>query len=210
MISHSNRVLLFVLGLFALGFILSPGFSPTRSLNQRYHSNVMSDFSLANHLEVSLSQTSATATPSLSVSVKNTHPSTPLTLLKWDSPLDPLALQLGLVSVTPAGASAPVDMPTIKVSRAMPPGADSLVTLQPGESASSVVELRDMFVPKATWAQGKAEVSMKGRWAAVWPGLSKDDLLADLRKLSALGGGGDGVLTGEWESPTVRVEVQPV
>ncbi|KAK7702039.1 hypothetical protein SLS64_009900 [Diaporthe eres] len=170
----------------------------------------MSDFSLANHLEISLSQASATATPSLSVSVKNTHPSTLLTMLKWDSPLDPLALQLGLASVTPAGASAPIDMPTIKVSRAMPPGADSLVTLQPGESASSVVELRDMFVPKDTWAQGKAKVSMKGRWAAVWPGLSKDELLEDLRKLSALGGGGDGVLTGEWESPTVGVEVQPV
>lgn len=210
MISHSNRVLLFVLGLLVLGFILFPSFSPTRPLNQRYHPNVMSDFSVANNLEVSLSQASATVTPSLSVSVKNTHPSTPLTLLKWDSPLDPLALQLGLISVTPAGASAPLDMPTIKISRAMPPGADSLVTLQPGESASSVVELRDMFVPKVTWAQGEAKVSMKGRWAAVWPGLGKDDLLGDLQKLSALGGGGDGVLTGEWESPTIGVEVHPV
>ncbi|KAI7781335.1 hypothetical protein LA080_014881 [Diaporthe eres] len=209
---HSNHVLLFVLGLFALGFIFVPGFSPTKPLSQRYrdHLYVMSDFSVANHLEISLSQVSATATPSLSVSVKNTYPSTPLTLLKWDSPLDPLALQLGLVSVTPAGASASIDMPTIKVSRAMPPGADSLVTLQPGESASSVVELRDMFVPKDTWAQGEAKVSMKGRWAAVWPALGKDDLLGDLKKLSALGGGGDGVLTGEWESPTIGIEVQPV
>ncbi|KAL1866906.1 hypothetical protein Daus18300_006609 [Diaporthe australafricana] len=167
----------------------------------------MSDFSVANYLEVSLSQAPATATPSLSVSVKNTHPSTPLTLLTWDSPLDPIALQLGLVSVTPAGAPDPIDMPTIQVSRAMPPGADSLVTLGPGESASSVVELRDMFVPEATWAQGRAEVSMRGRWAAVWPGLGKDDLLGDVEKLSALGGGGDGVLTGEWESPTIGIEV---
>lgn len=167
----------------------------------------MSDFSVANNLVVSLSQASATATPSLSVSVKNTHPSTPLILLRWDSPLDPLALQLGLISVTPAGAPAPIDMPTIEVSRAMPPGADSLVTLRPGESASSVVELRDMFVPEATWAHGRAEISMKGRWAAVWPGLAKDDLLRDLQKLGALGGGGDGVLTGEWESPTIGIEV---
>lgn len=208
MISHSNRVLLFVLSVLALGFIVFPGFSPTRPPSQQHHLYVMSDFSVADNLEVSLSQASATATPSLSISVKNTHPSTPLTLLKWDSPLDPLALQLGLISVTPAGASAPLDMPTIKVSRAMPPGADSLVTLQPGESASSVVELRDMFVPKATWAQGEAKVSMKGRWAAVWPGLGKDDLLGDLQKLSALGGGGDGVLTGEWKSPTIEIEVQ--
>lgn len=207
MISHSNRVLLFVLGLFALGLILFPGFSPTRPLSQRYHFSVMSDFSVANNLEISLSQAPATATPSLSVTVKNTHPSTPLTLLTWDSPLDPLALQLGLVSVTPAGTQAPIDMPTIKVSRALPPGADSLVTLQPGESASSVVELRDMFVPKATWAQGKAEVSMRGRWAAVWPGLDKDELLEDVQKLSALGGGGDGVLTGEWESLAIEIEV---
>ncbi|KKY34267.1 hypothetical protein UCDDA912_g05756 [Diaporthe ampelina] len=169
----------------------------------------MSDFSVADNLEVSLSQASATATPSLSVSVKNTHPSTPLTLLKWDSPLDPVALQLGLVSVTPAGASAPIDMPTIKVSRAVPPGADELVTLRPGESAGCVVELRDMFVPQVAWARGEAMVSMKGRWAAVWPGLGKDDLLGDLQKLSALGGGGDGVLTGEWESPAIGIEAQP-
>lgn len=206
MISHSNRVLLFVLGLFTLGFIFSPGFSPTRPLSRYYNLHVMPDSSLADNIEVRLSQASTAATPSLSVSVKNTHPSTPLTLLKWDSPLDPLALQLGLVSVTAAGTSTPIDMPTIKVSRAMPPGADSLVTLQPGESSSSIVELRDTFVPKDTWAQGKAKASMKGRWAAVWPGLDKDELLGDPEKLSALGGGGDGVLTGEWESPTIEVE----
>lgn len=206
MISHGNKVLLLVLGLFTLGFILFPSFSPTRLLDQHYNFDVMSDFSLADNLEVSLSQASAAATPSLSVSVKNTHPSTPVTLLKWDSPLDPLALQLGLISVTATGASAPIDMPTIKVSRAMPPGADSLVTLKAGESASSVVELREAFVPKDTWAQGPAKVSMKGHWGAVWPGLLKDDLLGDLEKLRALGGGGDGVLTGEWESPTKEIE----
>lgn len=206
MTSHSNRVLLFVLGLFTLGFIFSSGFSPTRLLSRYYNFHVMPDFSLADNLEVGLSQASAAATPRLSVSVKNTHPSTPLTLLNWDSPLDPLALQLGLVSVTAAGASAPIDMPTIKISRAMPPGADSLVTLRPGESASSVVELRDTFVPKETWAQGKAKVSMKGHWAAVWPGLNKDELLGNPEKLSALGGGGDSVLTGEWESATIDIE----
>lgn len=205
MTSHRNRVLPFVLAIFALGLLFFQGSSPTRPLTQRYHPHVMSDFSLAKNIEVSLSQAPATTTPSLSVSVKNTHPSTPVTLLKWDSPLDPLALQLGLVSVTPAGAQAPIDMPAIKVSRAMPPGADSLVTLQTGESADSVVELRDTFVPEDTWAQGKAKVSMKGPWAAVWPGLGKDDLLGDLEKLSALGGGGDGVLTGEWESPMIEI-----
>lgn len=205
MISHSNRVLLFVLGLFTLGFIFSPDFSP-RLLSRYYNFHVMPDFSLADNLEIRLSQASAAATPSLFISVKNTHPSIPLTLLKWDSPLDPLALQLGLVSVTAAGAAAPLDIPTIKVSRAMPPGADSLVTLRPGESASSVVELRDTFVPKDTWAKGKAKVNMKGRWAAVWPGLVKDELLGDLEKLSALGGGGDGVLNGEWELPMIEVE----
>lgn len=206
MSSHSNRVLLFVLGLFFLFFILFPGFSPTRLISHRHNFHVMSDFSLADNLEIRLSQASGATSPSLSISVKNTHPSTAVTLLKWDSPLDSLALQLGLISVTAAGAPAPIDMPTIQIRRAMPPGADSLVTLQPGESASSVVELRDSFVPEDTWAQGKAKVSMKGSWGAVWPGLVKDDLLADLEKLSALGGGGDGVLTGEWESPTIGVE----
>lgn len=202
MTSHSNRALLLILGLFVLGVIFFPGFSPTRPISQRDHQYVMSDLSLAN-LEVSLSEAAPADTPRLSISVKNTHPSTTLTLLRWDSPLDPLALQLGLISVTAAGASAPIDMPTIQVRRAMPPDAESLVTLQPGESAASVVELRDTFVPKDVWAQGKAKISMKGSWAAVWPGLKKDDLLGDLEKLNALGAG-DGVLTGEWESPAVE------
>jgi hypothetical protein len=206
MISHSNRVPFFVLSLVILGFfLLCPDFSPKRKLSQGYHLFMMPEFSLAKNLEISISQASASsAAPSLSISVKNTHPSTPVTLLKWDSPLDPLALQLGLISVTPAGASAPVDMPIINVRRAMPPGTDSLVVLQPGESVSSVVDLRDSFVPGETWDKGKAKVGMKGQWGAVWPGLTKDDLLADPEKLSALGGG-DGALTGEWESPTISV-----
>ncbi|KAG8162046.1 hypothetical protein KVR01_007811 [Diaporthe batatas] len=203
MTSHSNRALLLVLGLFVLGVVFFPGFTPTRPITQRDAQHVMSDLSLDN-LEVSLAQASPADTPRLSVSVKNTHPSTTLTLLRWDSPLDPLALQLGLIAVTPAGgASAPLDMPTIQIRRAMPPDAESLVTLRPGESASSVVELRDSFVPRDTWAQGKAKIGMRGSWAAIWPGLRKDDLLGDVERLSALGGG-DGVLTGEWESPTVE------
>lgn len=202
MTSHSNRALLLVLGLFVLSVIFFPGFSATRPISQRNHQHVMSDLSLAN-LDVSLSQASPADGPRLSISVKNSHPSTTLTLLRWDSPLDPLALQLGLISVTPAGASAPIDMPTIQVRRAMPPDAESLVTLPPGESVTSIVELRDTFVPEDTWAQGKAKIGMKGSWGAVWPGVKKDDLLGDLEKLNALGAGDD-VLTGEWESPTIE------
>ncbi|KAI8152202.1 hypothetical protein K4K49_009801 [Colletotrichum sp. SAR 10_70] len=85
-------------------------------------------------LQLSLSQTVASKAPSVSVSVKNTSPDTPVTILKWNSPLDEAALGLGLVSITPAGASEPIHIDAVKLTRKMPPNAESLVTLLPGES----------------------------------------------------------------------------
>ncbi|KAI8241891.1 hypothetical protein K4K53_003867 [Colletotrichum sp. SAR 10_77] len=85
-------------------------------------------------LHLSLSQTVASKAPSVSVSVKNTSSDTPVTILKWNSPLDEAALGLGLVSITPAGASETIHIDAVRLTRKMPPNAESLVTLLPGES----------------------------------------------------------------------------
>ncbi|KAH0443088.1 hypothetical protein CcaCcLH18_01201 [Colletotrichum camelliae] len=156
-------------------------------------------------LQLSLSQTAASKTPSVSVSVKNTSPDTPVTILKWDSPLDEAALGLGLVSITPAGASEPIRIDAVKLTRKMPPSADSLVTLLPGESVSNVIELRQPRVPEDALKAGEAKVMMKGRWMAIWPGLTTKDLLQQPQKLQSVGAGAGGSLTGDWKTETVEV-----
>ncbi|KAI8203695.1 hypothetical protein K4K52_005241 [Colletotrichum sp. SAR 10_76] len=159
--------------------------------------------SFLSNLEVSVSQ-SASSPPSVKVSVKNTHPDTPVTIIKWNSPLDPIVLGLGQVSVTPAGASEPMHIAAIKVGRKMPPGPESLVTLKPGESAENVVELREPRVPGDVWKAGKAKVSLKGRWMAVWPALTTEELLQKPEKLQSIGAGPES-LQGDWETETIEV-----
>ncbi|EQB44517.1 hypothetical protein CGLO_16737 [Colletotrichum gloeosporioides Cg-14] len=156
-------------------------------------------------LQLSLSQTAASKTLAISVSVKNASPDTPVTILKWNSPLDEAALGLGLVSITPAEASEPIRMDAVKLTRKMPPGADSLVTLLPGESVSNVIELREPRVPEDVWKAGKAKVMMRGKWMAVWPGLNTKELLQQPQKLQSVGAGAGGSLTGDWKTETVEI-----
>ncbi|KAJ3578153.1 hypothetical protein NPX13_g2412 [Xylaria arbuscula] len=157
---------------------------------------------LAN-LQVDISQ-STDSPHTLSVSVTNTHPSVPVTILKWNSPLDPAALGLGLLEIVPAGGTEPIQIQTIKISRLMPPKAESLVTLRPLESAMNTVELREPMVPSDIWSAGPAKVTMKGRWMAVWPEITEEDLLSDTEKLKSVGAGA-GSLVGEWESGSVEI-----
>ncbi|ETS75348.1 hypothetical protein PFICI_12292 [Pestalotiopsis fici W106-1] len=156
------------------------------------------------NLQTNVSVTSKNP-PIISVSVKNTHSSEVATILKWESPLDPAALALGLVSVIPAGTTEPIRINALKISRAMPPGSESLVTLGPGESATNTLELREPIVPGSVWASGDpATVWLSGRWMAVWLGLTKDDLQKDMQKLQAVGAG-VGSLIGRWESNKVLI-----
>lgn len=159
---------------------------------------------LLSDLRVTLSQESSTSPPTIQVSVKNSNPSTTVTFLKWNSPLDPAALGLGLVSITPTGSSEPVSINGIKISRPMPPGEESLVSLSPGESTTDYIVLREPVVPSDVWDKGIATVDMKGRWMAVWPGLTKDDVLQDPQKLKGVGGGQKSS-TGEWASNSIKV-----
>ncbi|OJD30460.1 uncharacterized protein BKCO1_6000050 [Diplodia corticola] len=159
------------------------------------------------HLHVSVAQ-SSTSPPTLTLTLKNTHPSTTLTLLNWESPLDPLALQLGLISVYGGGSDEPLPLATIQVSRKLPPGRDQLVSLGPGESKSQDVVLREPVVPlkKVKEAGGKTvKVACKGRWKAVWAPAEGAAGVAEkaLEKMEA----DEGAVSGEWEAEAVEVEV---
>ncbi|GJC83405.1 putative secreted protein ARB_00926 [Colletotrichum liriopes] len=155
---------------------------------------------LAN-LAVRIRQTSSSP-PTLALSVTNNHDA-PLTILRWKTPLDPLAIQMGLVSITPEGNSEPLELPTIELRRVMPPPQDDLVTLQPGERREQEVVLKEPIVPLDQLGK-TARVAVKGKWQTVWPTTADKLSKETIEKLQF----GDGVLTGEFESEAVDVIIR--
>uniref|UniRef100_A0A8H7N2Z1 Uncharacterized protein n=1 Tax=Bionectria ochroleuca TaxID=29856 RepID=A0A8H7N2Z1_BIOOC len=97
----------------------------------------------------------------------------PVSILKYEAPLDPLVLALGKLQITPAGADAPLDLPKIAVRRVWPPTRDQLVTLEPGESQQNPVQLREQVVPPSDLT-GEVSIQLKGRWQAVWSKRKED------------------------------------
>ncbi|RYP47852.1 hypothetical protein DL768_006169 [Monosporascus sp. mg162] len=155
-------------------------------------------------LVVSARQTGTTSPPRITFGVTNTSPR-PVTVLAWDSPLDPLALQLGRVAVTPSGGGQrPLDFPTVQVRRRMPPAPEDLVTIEPGETAENEVVLREALLPPERLGR-RATVVCRGGWAAVWPGLRAADVGEQAR--AELGANKDAV-KGSYESEPFEIEVE--
>lgn len=117
-------------------------------------------------LQLSLAQVPDASPTTIRITVTNTG-SSPVTLLTYDSPLDPSALPLGLLSITPAGASAPLDLPVAHFRRIWPPTRSLLVALAPGESTYSDVFFRETVVTAEELGE-KATVVVRGQWTAVW------------------------------------------
>lgn len=109
---------------------------------------------------------SSSAPLKLTISVTNNH-DRPLTLLTWNSPLDPSALQLGLLKFKQVGSGKLIEIPTIQVSRQMPPGRDSLITIEPRETKEQDIELKEPIIP-LDQIKGDVEVSCHGRWMSLW------------------------------------------
>lgn len=148
------------------------------------------------HLSVRIRQTSSSP-PTLALSVTNNHDA-PLTILRWNTPLDPLAIQVGLLSITPEGKDEPLEFPTIQLRRVMPPPQQDIVTLQPGERKEQELVLKEPIVPLDQLGKG-GRVAVKGKWQTVWPTTADKLTKETIEKLQF----GDGVLTGEFESETI-------
>ncbi|KAI1769937.1 hypothetical protein F4818DRAFT_434771 [Hypoxylon cercidicola] len=151
-------------------------------------------------LQVSVRQVSVTP-PKLEIAVTNTH-AEPVTVLTWNSPLDPLALQLGLLSFVPAGSDGPIDIPTIQVRRKMPPGADSLATIGAGQTREQELELREPIVPLGR-LRGTVSVACRGEWMSVWP--SEADVISKESLENA--GAGEDAFRGSFQSEAVDIEI---
>lgn len=190
---------------FAVVFILfswtiwSPVDAGASSVSSQETRNDMSD-PVVSALKVSVRQTSSEP-PKLMIGVTNTH-SGPVTVFTWDSPLDPLAVQLGLLSFTPEGKDGPIDIPTIQVRRLMPPGDQAYTTIEPGQTEEREVILKKPMVP-LDQLQGKVKVVCKGTWKSVWA-TKKEDISAESLKNA---GADEASLKGGFESEPVDIEL---
>ncbi|RYP42161.1 hypothetical protein DL767_000526 [Monosporascus sp. MG133] len=207
-----SRLLRTIAPLLALGLVLVYWISHSQN-HQHYYYYILSYFApffstaatmtdATSSLVVSARQTGTSSPPKVTFGVTNTSPR-PVTVLSWDSPLDPLALQLGRVAVTPSGEGRPLDFPTVRVRRRMPAAPDDLVTIEPGETAESEVVLREALLPPARLGR-RATVVCRGAWAAVWPGLRAADV--GERARAELGADKDAV-KGTYESEPLEIEV---
>lgn len=161
----------------------------------------MSGQNALSKVAVSLKQTE-TSPPTVVATVTNKGDGV-LTLLNWDSPLDPSAVALGVFSLTPEGASAPLDLPTIAFRRIMPPHPENLVTLQPGESTTATVQFQEPAVPVSELGR-KAKVRCQGTWASAWPGYTAEQLTPEvLDKLQF----GDAAVSGPFQSEEIELIV---
>lgn len=188
--------------------------SGSGSVSGSTHHNI----DISSSLNVSSRQT-GTSPPRITFSVTN-NSSRPLTILAWDTPLDPLALQLGraTVSVLTPGRTdeeqqppQPLDLPIIQIRRKMPPGPEALVTIEPGATAENDVVLREALVPpekllEIAAAGARLSVACRGRWTTVWPGRA-ENVTEEMRK--ELSGGGT-VLSGAYESEPLELKIDPV
>jgi len=116
------------------------------------------------------------AFPTVLLSVTNTSKNKPYTILSWSSPLDPLALQLGLFSLVVLPSGRRIQINAIMLKRHTPPTDDAYVTIEPGATKQQEVLIREPSVDVAGLAGKTVLVSWLGseRPIAVWEAKKED------------------------------------
>lgn len=140
-------------------------------------------------VRLSKSEQQETRTIHLSILNENTRP---VTLLTWDTPLDPSALSTGILQIVDASTGEIIPGPGLKLNRLLPPPRDALVTILPGSTVEKELEL------KAPWLARKGRsvtVLAEGSWRAVWTKSAEDISDEELAAMT-----GEEVMTGPFGS----------
>ncbi|KAF9692858.1 hypothetical protein EKO04_009261 [Ascochyta lentis] len=150
------------------GYYISQSPSPSSAMSQTS--------SEVPGLSLSLSQVSKNP-PTLRVTLKNDHPDTPYSLLKWGTPLDAAALNTGVFKISDADSGAEIEQVIIQIRRKMPPGQDQLASVKPGAEESVEVVFDRPWMPETKPAKYKvkAEGTLKGVWDKVKSEVTDDD-----------------------------------
>ncbi|KZM22044.1 uncharacterized protein EKO05_0007887 [Ascochyta rabiei] len=127
-------------------------------------------------LSLSLAQVSKDPA-TVRVTLKNNHPDTPYSLLKWGTPLDAAALNTGVFKINNADSGAEVEQVIVQIRRKMPPGQNQLASVEPGAEESVEVVFDRPWMPEAKPAKYKvkAEGTLWGVWDKVKSEVTDDD-----------------------------------
>lgn len=107
------------------------------------------------------------------VTIRNPDINTPVTFLKWDTPLDRSALNTGVITLSDAETGDLIPGPELKLGRMLPPSREDLVEIPNGGVVSEELELISPWLP----SNRKVKVHAEGRWKAVW--LKRMDTVSD-------------------------------
>lgn len=130
--------------------------------------------------------------PTVKVTIQNTHPTSYMSFLSWDTPVDPSALNTGVLTIVYAVSGEPVPGPGLKLNRLLPPPREDIIELAPQETIEVDIDLSAPWIP----GDGKlVKVHALGEWRAVWA-KGKDEITNE--ELGAMSG--PGVLRGPFRS----------
>ncbi|KPI38767.1 uncharacterized protein AB675_5780 [Cyphellophora attinorum] len=73
--------------------------------------------------------------------VSNPSSETPITILRWNSVLDPQAGRLGTISLRNRNGGKALEVPSIMINRKMPPPKEEYIRIAPGGSTSNTITL---------------------------------------------------------------------
>jgi hypothetical protein len=166
----SSRTAVFAtIGLTIAGFLYflrTPSSTPTNM-----PPNAATSTSGALPLSFRLSQISKNP-PSLLVTLQNNHPSSTFTILKWGTPLDPQAQNLGVFKLSDFDTGKEIPTDIIKIARKMPPSRDDLLEIAPGTEHATEIILDKPWMPERKPA--KYRVRVEGEFHGVWEKPAKE------------------------------------
>lgn len=101
----------------------------------------------------------------LEVTIRNSHPSQTITLLSWDTPFDPQAINSGVLCLENAKTGEEVQSPGMKLNRKLPPPREDLIEISAGSTVTKNIALDAPWIP----ADGQDyRVHYQGSWRAMW------------------------------------------
>lgn len=115
-------------------------------------------------LEFTLSQSSKSP-PSVLVTLKNKSPSSTYTILKWNTPLDSHAANLGVFKFVNEETGEEIKTDKLMLRRKMPIEQDQLQEIAPGTEHTTEISFTQPWMPAAP---AKLKVRVEGSFAAVW------------------------------------------
>jgi len=136
----------------------------------------------------------------LKVTLENKSPTQTYSVLTWDTPLDPQAMNLGALTLEDVESGDAIPGPGMKINRQMPPPRDAVVEVRPQSSTTRDVNLGLPWIP----SDGKVyRIQTQGSWKAVWAKPAAQISDEDLEKMA-----GDSHLSKDIHSESAEIKLE--